>query len=433
MKIINHSGADAGGGYCAEVASRNERILIDFGWPPGTPDMAALQAFKGKPTRELIRAGMLPDTKGLYRDTPLGFSAALLSDSRAEQCGFLSYVNPALQVYSHALTAKLAFAAALFGETEPVEAHISTRDPGRPFPLGKFIVKPFEAADPASGAYSYLVIDKNTDKRLFYSGDISAHLSSPAMFKSLLSYKWRVDCLLLDGGVPAAGADTCHSEAAVRAGMEKACGGRKGYVFLACASQNLPRLLSAYAAARVCGRTLVIDPYTAFVLHLQEELPGNRLRFDLEGIKILFARSTYTRKVTKFTGLEDKMRRCRVTKEEIAAEPDKYILKDSWHMRQTFAEPAKNDSEKPVLIYSLGEAHLARNRKFWDNHGIEIIQLHSGGHACKEELRQLVAAMKPRVIVPAHAAQQELFKQFFPGLNVRSLGKGEELNLAAGS
>jgi ribonuclease J len=429
MNLKLHGGANTIGGNCVEVTSETDRILIDFGWPIGSPDDPDFQKkFKGKSTDELIKTGFIPDIKGLYKGTPLDFTGALLSHSHPDHYGFMSHVNPKLKIYTHRTTGKIIFAATLFGQAEPIKARILGCDPYPPFPLGQFTVEPFEADHSAAGAYSFLILDENSKKRLFYSGDIAGHLSNPYMFNTMLNRKWKIDCLLLEGTNIDRSEGLYPSEEAVKVGISKVCSQHAGYIFFACSSQNLTRLHSAYAAAQTCGRTLVIDPYTAFILKMYEDLPGNRLHYNSTGIKIFFTRSSYTAKVSWYANLMAKMRRTEITKDEISSAPGKYILKDSWDMRHSFASLA-TQGEKPVLIYSLWDGYLKRDQQFWNDNKIEIIKIHTSGHAYKKELLKLVTAMQPKLIIPIHTAHKEMYQDLFKDFKVEPHNPGEEFKI----
>lgn len=421
MRILIHRGADTIGGNCVEVASDNSRILLDFGWPLGPPDNKDFQQqFRGKKTEELIKSGFIPNIAGLYPPSPLTFTAALLSHSHPDHYGFLSHVNPALPIYATRTTGRLIYAATLFGQAEPVKARITSIQPGLQFNLGDFEITPYEADHSAAGALAFLIRDTNTGETLFYSGDIAGHLNNIASFNLLLQRKWQVDYLILEGTNIARETGPYNSEQAVESALTKEFTSREGLVFMACSSQNLPRLQSAYTAARAAGKYLVIDPYTAFIIKMYSEEQNNPLRFDSEGIKILLTRSSLTRKVQGFAGLYAKMINSRVTDKEILAAPTKYVVKDSWDMRHRLIPRANAAGIKPSLIYSMWEGYLPRERQFWDDNNVEITKVHTSGHAYAAELSRLGHALKPKGIFPIHTFNKDHFSSIFPDIPILS-------------
>ena len=58
------------------------------------------------------------------------------------------------------------------------------------------------------------------------------------------------------------------------------------------------------------------------------------------------------------------------------------------------------------------------------SHGMELMRIHTSGHAVEGDLKKLGDALAPRCVVPMHTFHPERFKEMFP--NTVLLDDGEE-------
>lgn len=405
MQVQIHRGADTIGGNCVAVASGSTRLLLDFGWPLGPPgDMDFQVQYRNKKTADLLNSGFLPKIQGLYPPSPPEFSAVLLTHYHPDHYGFLSHISPELPIYATRTTGRFIHAATIFGQAEPIKARIHSVTPYKSFTIGDFKITPYEADHSALGALAFLIQELPTGETLFYSGDIAGHVYNPQSFKRILSLNKKIDYLILEGTNISRGTPAYLSESDVCSALQAEFRRRAGLVVLACSSQNIPRLQTVYRAARSAGRYLVIDPYTAFILKMAESDPHNRLRYDSAGIKVLATKSSLTRIVEGHRGLYGRIMRNAVSKSEIMAAPEKYVIKDSWDARHKLIPRARKAGIPGVLIYSLWEGYLAREKAFWEENGVKIVRIHSSGHAYRGELSQIARSLNARHLIPIHTS-----------------------------
>lgn len=81
MHFKIHRGTHEIGGSCVEIWTDSTRILVDLGMPLVDRDGSEFDfnKYKNLSHDELIKAGVLPDVKGLYTDTKELIDGILIS------------------------------------------------------------------------------------------------------------------------------------------------------------------------------------------------------------------------------------------------------------------------------------------------------------------------------------------------------------------
>ena len=89
MKLKIHRGTKEIGGSCVEVWTENTRILIDFGMPLVEKDGSEfdLKKYKDLFTKELREKGILPNIKGIYKESRKLIDGILISHPHQDHYG----------------------------------------------------------------------------------------------------------------------------------------------------------------------------------------------------------------------------------------------------------------------------------------------------------------------------------------------------------
>jgi len=80
-------------------------------------------------------------------------------------------------------------------------------------------------------------------------------------------------------------------------------------------------------------------------------------------------------------------------------------------------------------IYSLWPGYFERSKplrnlkSYFEGKGVRYEYLHTSGHEKLEDLKKLVEAMAPEMVIPIHSFYPDKFKDYFP--NVRPVEDGE--------
>ncbi len=89
------------GGSCVEIWTKSTRILLDFGMPLVDRDGSEfnIKKYDVLSTSELISGKVLPDVKGIYKDSKRIIDGILISHPHQDHYGFVTYLHDDLNYY----------------------------------------------------------------------------------------------------------------------------------------------------------------------------------------------------------------------------------------------------------------------------------------------------------------------------------------------
>jgi len=406
MILTIHRGAKEIGGTCIELQSENSRILLDFGLPLVDENREQFDSRKiiGLSKEELLQKRLLPQIKGLYDDTPR-IDAILLTHPHQDHYGLLSYINHEIPVYMSRGCKALIEVSYFFGQTNYDLRNIKTVRAWRTFRKGNFTITPYLVDHSGFDAMAFLIESEGT--RIFYSGDFRGHGRKKVLFDNLLKKPPKdIDYLILEGSMIGRDNGKYETESDIENELTSLFKDKHSLFFIACSSQNIDRIVSIYRACIKTNRTFVIDPYTAFVLDKLKIISSNIPQYNWNNMKVFFVSNTYTERMAEGKTLY-KYKSAKISYQEIESMRSNVVIKDSHMIRNIFAKKkALSDAE---LIYSMWDGYLREIKPFWEKHAVNIIKVHSSGHAYIEELKSLVNALKPKHIIPNHTFYPEKY------------------------
>jgi ribonuclease J len=295
----------------------------------------------------------------------------------------------------------------------------------QPFQIGEFTITPYLMDHSAPDAAAFLI---EADKqRLFYTGDFRGHGRKQVLLERLLSNPIsNVDCLVMEGSMISRGEGRHRDEVAVERAIYNVIAEQPFYTFIFCSSQNLDRLVSIYRAVKRAGKILVIDLYTAFVLDKLGSISSNIPQFDWGEIRVLYAYS-HAHKLAEYDKkLLYKYKQAKIGWEEITATPQDMVIlsKDNFYFRRIIL-PKLGASGGAKAIYSMWHGYLERTDlpQFLSSHNIELVEIHTSGHAYVEDLKKLAYTLNPRCLVPIHTFYPEQYGSLYK--NIVQLDDGQ--------
>lgn len=298
-----------------------------------------------------------------------------------------------------------------------------------------FEVEPYSIDHSAYDAYMFLIevfdnTKKSGKKVILHTGDFRGHgRRGKAMIPMIHSYIHQfgnrdVDVLITEGTMMSRLTEEVMTETQMQIMAAEYLRKHK-YAFLICSSTNLDSLASFYQAAQMAAK-----PYSRYMYTYNEyykkqletfsgtagEYSGvyqfenvHRLQLDKELKSPKWSRSMTQKELMEHTGF------IAVIKPEGYCE--KYI--------DVFLEDYESGlvAEKPVIIYSMWEGYIddrpdnnAKNDKWisflkkQEEKGIEILRLHTSGHATAQMLAEVIKKVNPQEeIIPMHTEHPEEF------------------------
>ncbi|MBU1524603.1 MAG: MBL fold metallo-hydrolase [Candidatus Omnitrophica bacterium] len=204
MRIIIHRGTHQIDGTCVELRVGETRIILDYGMPLAASDGKEVNesSLQDRTAAELIKEHVLFDIPGLYNGQEPQVSGILISHSHKDHYGLLNYLHPDIPVYVSEGALKLIHVLNVFTHKR---SHISIQNPyivkhKASFDIGDFRVTPYLVDHSGFDAMSFLIEEKPTGKRLFYSGDFRASGWRRSLFDRFIKNPPKgINCLLMEG------------------------------------------------------------------------------------------------------------------------------------------------------------------------------------------------------------------------------------------
>jgi len=264
MKLIIHRGAQGIEGNCIEISTSTTRIILDAGLP--LDDLGDSPRPRPRPGKALP-AGLAPIVPGLFGPGPK-VDAILLSHAHADHAGLLAFARKGIPILMSDGTRMMLKAASIFAGQPPLpQDQLRIVGHRERFVIGDLTITAFPVDHSTFDCLAF-VIDGD-EKRVVYSGDLRLHGRKPGMAKRLLAaLKERpVDVLLMEGtNIISEGRGPTEVE--LEAELLDHIKSATRLVLASFSPLHVDRMVSFYKATRRAGRTLVVDLYGAFVLHL---------------------------------------------------------------------------------------------------------------------------------------------------------------------
>ncbi|MGD0265856.1 MAG: MBL fold metallo-hydrolase [Candidatus Methylomirabilota bacterium] len=399
MRLCIRRGANQIGGTCVEFEANGQRLVLDVGLPLDAEDSPDL----------------LPDVPGLREPAP-GLLGVLISHAHLDHYGLARYVRPDLPLLIGEHAEAILRAASPFLRLPFEPRHVIHLRHEIPIRLGPFEVIPYLVDHSAYDAYSFLIAAQGT--RVFCSGDFRAHGRKQALFERLVATPPKeIDALLMEGSVLGrlAAAERFPSEQELEERFVSEMTATGGLCLVLAAAQNIDRVVTVYRACRRASRQLIVDLYAAEVLRATGN--PNIPQGSWANVRVYLAtlQRQWVRRNKRFDMVAP-YRQHRIYPEALAREAPRSVLLFRPSMMADLEAVGCLSGAR--LLYSMWEGYLEEARfqallTWLDGRGIPRVALHTSGHASVFDLRRLVAALCPGVVIPYHTCEPEQFRSLF--------------------
>jgi ribonuclease J len=271
-----------------------------------------------------------------------------------------------------------------------------------------------------SGFDAYALLIEADGQRLFYTGDLRGYGRKAKLFERLVAEPPpAIDVLLTEGThVRRDGAHDAvmfPTESDLEQRFVDLAAATTGAIVAFGSAQNLDRLVTLYRAAKRSGRTLVVDLYGATVAAATRSSipqPG----FDQLRVYVPNRQRVRVKTSGEFHRVAA-IREHRVFLEEVVADPGRFLFHVPSSTASELLRAGVLDTEA-LAVWSMWDGYLAepsgvRLREALAATGVELMQVHTSGHASVPDLQRFAGAVAPRRLVPVHSEAGDRFKELF--------------------
>ena len=401
LSIIIHRGTHQIGGNCVEIRDDNTRLLFDFGLPLDD--------------RENIKL----DINGLYKNDKPEIDGIFITHAHPDHYGLLDSVNSEIPVYTSKTTVNIIQnVSEIKGENNYSDLNLNIIE--NPVNIGDFTIIPHEVDHSAGGSLAFEII--HNGKKILYTGDLRFHGRISYLSRNLAKIK-NVDYLIMEGSTLGRPDQKIKTEDDVFDEITNAFTTDK-LCFVNFSSQNLDRFISVYKACLRTKKSLVIDPYTCFVLENFKEISKNIPQWNWNNIRVYFGGGKHTKNLAD-SGKLFTYKNKKISAEEILSDPEKYVVKTAKAICVKIL--SLYDISKIEYIYSIWSGYLD-NPSYLNILKPQIKHIHTSGHAYVKDLQEFVQRIKPKVIIPIHTEMPQKYSQLYDA-EIKILKDGEILNL----
>lgn len=437
MKLTIHRGSREIGGSCIEVAHCNTRIILDIGMPLVDADGASLEfgKFRNKPLPELQTMGILPQVKGLYKNSSdKSIGAVLISHAHLDHYGLLEHIDESIPVYAGEGTKRIFHINSIFLGQKDLVNPIKPIVSGKSFEVGSLKVTPYLMDHSAFDSYAFVI--QGGGKSVIYTGDFREHGRKAKAFEYFLKLApKRADALLLEGSVLGREDKETLTEADIQKKTTDILKRTDNIVFVYPSSQNVDRLVTFYKAASEAKRLFVIDVYTANVLDILKDTPGvNKLPHpsaQYGNIRVYFPRGVC--KTLEAAGRENLLAKFRdyVIRYKEMSENRNKILMTVRPSAMSYMSKINGIEGAPVL-YSMWEGYkeddtFKKFKSFLEQRDMPLMSLHTSGHASIETLKRVSETLLPKKLIPIHTFHPDKYVGLFENVEFHNDGESWEV------
>ena len=411
------SGLKEIGGTFVEVETEKSKCMFDFGYARGGFMDQAIPLREEFAPSDLAFMGVLPKTDGVYdsrkaeilKVRPYGDPSIekecfiLISHLHIDHIGGLGCLHPDIPVYMSEDSLRLYKRLVANNDVQGGEhTNCIGVKSGERFSVGDIDITPLEIDHDIKGACGFFI--RSQGKTVCYTGDFRFHgYHSEQTFDFVnKASEEDVDVLIFESTMVSHGdvemlaltepEEWKRTEEDLLLELTERAKTSEGLLFADFYPRNVERVHRLIGAMEECGRNLVLDDMTAD--YVQEFYPEDKIHVYQETIKIKDRPDDWIR----------------VSREDILAEPGKYMLQLE-HM--TLYETASfKDVASGFLHFDgppLGDYDPAYGKMLGmlEAYGIPFERMGVSGHAEPYYLKYLIESINAKIYVPIHSFRPE--------------------------
>ena len=441
VTVTVHGGAGEIGAnkILIEDSGHDVKFFLDFG--KSFEVMRQFYDFPISPLSldELAQVKAIPEIANLYHDSQAkdpqdpDIDAVVLSHAHTDHSGYISLLNRKIAVHMGECTRRI-FEARLEGSRRTFETNIEglqihTFKTGDTLRIGSVEILPVHVDHSIPAAYGFLI--HLSEASLVYTGDFRRHGTRPEMtqdFIDAIQQAGRPDAVLSEG-TNIAKAELARENEVKRKATEivQSC---KGLVIVDFSETDFDRFRTMQAVAQATGREIVIEPRRMWVLHAINHCrnlatPNIAKESSIHWFDAAKSRaSKYERLLAENSSIKNFSDRT-IKAQDLHAKPHKYLFSTSFgsiSALQRVRPPASG-----IYLLSASEPFNEESEIGFDKllnwlalSGLAMYSAHCSGHIHPLELCKTLEEMNPKLVIPIHTEQPELFQRFVKAGNIKT-------------
>lgn len=419
--IIIHRGTHTIGGTCIEIRSKDCRIIFDLGMP--LMENGGGELDEEKLEHPSTENGILPNVNGLYKHQHPTVDAVFISHAHIDHYGLLNYLHPSIPVYLSRGSLALIKTGKIFypEKNRIIFENYRVFEHWKPFGVGPFRITSYLMDHSGYDASALLIESEN--KKIFYTGDFRGHGRKSKVLERLVRNPIKdVDCLLMEGTTLGGNHNVgFETEFDVEGGLFKVFSGQRDVSFIMAAGSNIDRIVSIYKAVIDSKKTLVLDLYTYYMLdQLKKVTPASRLPpHPGDNIRVYYI-ANHAQSMVDAIGRNSlyKYTDRKIEVEEIVSNREQMVLKLPISAMTRISEALIKDHplDEAKFVFSMWSGYLDKNVAFYGfckKYHIELLKIHTSGHAYLNDLKRLAAALNSKNLIPIHTLSGDDFNKHF--------------------
>ena len=400
VKVIK--GTNQIGGCITEISSKNTRIIIDFG-----EDLDTLN--------DSFELEGLTYGKSIY-------DAVFITHSHGDHIGLIDKINEDILVYVEESSLKIYNISCDFCFNKKLTRKVNTFKLGKSMEvikIGDMLISPYRVDHSSYNSCMYLIEADN--KRILHTGDFRFHGRKKEETINNLKKIGKVNLLITEGTSLSRNVLDYDTEEQLELEISKYM---KDYsqVFIMHSSTNIDRTVSFIKASLKSGKNFILDLFTYSlnkVINMNIEVDNKRI-FVWKPIRYLKKDKDFKDKYMDFDTSS-------FFGKNYAISVKVSMLDDIIKLYE------KGLVTNACLIYSMWEGYIEKEEKLknfmlkLERMGIDIIKLHTSGHADINAMKKLNRIVNPDTTIIIHTEDNSVGNDIFN--NVIKINDGEIFKL----
>ncbi len=387
MDIKIHRGENQIGGNIIEIFTETTRILFDIG----------LELDDSKNVE-------LPEIEGLFERK--GFDAVFISHYHSDHMGLAYKMNSDIPIYMGENSFNIVKASDGYKNNRTIELGGILKNKIS-LQVKDMTITPYLCDHSAFDSYMLLV--ECGGEKVLYTGDFRSN-GRKSFDRLLEALPENIDVLICEGTTLSRGDYKVLTEKDLEEQAVELFSNTSGPIFVLQSSMNIDRIVTMYRSAKRCGRIFLQDLYMSEITSsIMDSIPNPISFADVKS----FITRPYNSGHFRYR-LFNKYGKNKIGKVKIVQSNFVMCVRSSM-LNYLKSLKHKMSFENGLLIYSFWSGYKANPemKMFLDEcveMGLNVVTLHTSGHADQATILKLIDKIKPKQIIPIHTENAKWFK-----------------------